>query len=150
MTERSITHATFVVEKTYDAAPERVYSAWSRPEARERWFFHVGEWPVAEAQHDFREGGNEIGRFQPEAGGPIYINDARYYDIAPGERVLFAYQMYENGKRLSVSVTTVEFKAEGSGTRLVLTEQGAYFDGDDPEGRKAGWTELTERLEREI
>ena len=32
MRERSVEHATFVVERTYDASPDRVFAAWSDPE----------------------------------------------------------------------------------------------------------------------
>jgi DNA-directed RNA polymerase specialized sigma24 family protein len=38
MSERSVEHATFVVERSYDAAPHRVFAAWSDPEAKTRWF----------------------------------------------------------------------------------------------------------------
>ena len=31
MTERSVTHATFVIERTYDATPARVFAAWADP-----------------------------------------------------------------------------------------------------------------------
>ncbi len=38
MTERSVTHATFVVERLYDASPARVFAAWADPAAKRRWF----------------------------------------------------------------------------------------------------------------
>jgi uncharacterized protein YndB with AHSA1/START domain len=38
VTERSVTHATFVVERSYDAAPARVFAAWADPAAKDRWF----------------------------------------------------------------------------------------------------------------
>jgi uncharacterized protein YndB with AHSA1/START domain len=38
VTERSVTHATFVVERSYDAAPARVFAAWADPAAKARWF----------------------------------------------------------------------------------------------------------------
>ncbi|WP_255662547.1 hypothetical protein [Myxococcus sp. RHSTA-1-4] len=38
MTERSATHATFTIERTYAASPARVFAAWSRLEAKARWF----------------------------------------------------------------------------------------------------------------
>jgi uncharacterized protein YndB with AHSA1/START domain len=31
MTPRSTEHATFTIERTYDAAPERVFAAWADP-----------------------------------------------------------------------------------------------------------------------
>jgi hypothetical protein len=41
----------------------------------------------------------------------------------------------------------VELEAAGAGTRLVYTEQGAFFEGaNGPSSRKQGWSELLERL----
>jgi len=31
MTDRSVTHATFVVERTYPVSPARVFAAWAEP-----------------------------------------------------------------------------------------------------------------------
>jgi len=48
-----------------------------------------------------------------------------------------------------VSLTTIEFFADGDGTRLVFTEQGAFFDGlDDPSVRESGTGKLLDALER--
>ena len=38
MTQRSAVHATFVIDRTYDAAPERVFRAFADPVAKRRWF----------------------------------------------------------------------------------------------------------------
>ena len=38
MTERSAVHATFVINRVYDASPARVFKAFSSSEARDRWF----------------------------------------------------------------------------------------------------------------
>ena len=52
-----------------------------------------------------------------------------------------------NGERISVSVATVEFAPEGSGTRLTLTEQGVFLDGlDKVEDREHGTRELLDKL----
>jgi uncharacterized protein YndB with AHSA1/START domain len=58
-----------------------------------------------------------------------------------------AYTMAFDGKNISASLGTVEFEAIGAGTRLIYTEQGAFFDGGDgPSSRKQGWKGLLERL----
>ena len=57
--------------------------------------------------------------------------------------------MLFRSKRISVSLATVEVKAEGKGTRLTLTEQGAYLDGsDDGSLRKQGTEGLLDALGR--
>ena len=44
-------------------------------------------------------------------------------------------------------MATIEFEADGPGTRLRFTEQGAFFDGDDdPAGREHGTNVLVDQL----
>jgi uncharacterized protein YndB with AHSA1/START domain len=50
-----------------------------------------------------------------------------------------------------VSLATVEFLPTGEGTKLILTHQGAYFEGSDgPKMREEGWNTLMERLAKEL
>ena len=77
--------------------------------------------------------------------------DAIYQDIVPNERIMFSYDMHLDDRRISVSLTTIEFKPEGSGTRLAFTEQGAYLDGwDNPADREEGTAGLLDALGAEL
>ena len=146
MTERSVTHATFVIERTYDASPARVFAAWATPEAKALWFAGPDEWVKSSHELDFRVGGCECVSGGPP-GGPVHSFDARYQDIVPNERIISSYDMHLDDKRISVSLATVEFKPVGAGTRLIYTEQGAFLDGyDDPAGREHGTGALLDKL----
>jgi uncharacterized protein YndB with AHSA1/START domain len=151
MTERTVTHATFVLERTYDASPARVFAAFADPEVKARWFAgSPADWESTQYELDFRVGGQEraVGGLP---GGLISTFEARYQDIVPDERIVMTYDMHLDDKRISVSLTTLEFKPEGEGTRLTLTEQGAFLDGfDDPAERERGTRELLDSLDREI
>jgi uncharacterized protein YndB with AHSA1/START domain len=148
MTERSVTHSTFVVERTYDASPARVFAAWAEPERKARWFGDP-ETGVAEYELDFRVGGREFNRGSVE--GQAYTYEARYQDIVPDERIVYAYDMHMGETRTSVSLATVELKTEGEGTKLVFTEQGAFLDGlDDPSQRENGTGALLDALGKEL
>jgi uncharacterized protein YndB with AHSA1/START domain len=145
VSERSTTHSTFVIERTYDAAPARVWRAWSNPEQKLRWFGpRVLEKP--EHEFEFRVGGSE--RMTVRApDGALYTFAARYQDIVEGERFIHTYEMYRDEQRISVSVATVEFKPAGAGTKLTLTEQGVFLDGlDSPAEREHGTGELLDTL----
>jgi uncharacterized protein YndB with AHSA1/START domain len=150
MTERSVTHATFSIERTYDAAPAKVFNAFADPQIKRRWLVEGDGWDVEEFDSEFRVGGSERSRFRLRGGVPVR-NDTVYHDIVPNERIIFAYTMTVGENRISASLATVEFKRAGSGTRVVFTEQGAFLDGHDTVSqRESGWGGLFDALGREL
>ena len=152
MTARSVIHDTFTIERTYRAAPSRVFAAFASAEAKNIWGDTGGLEPAGGeagiAEFDFRPGGRE--RFGFTMNATTYRYDARYYDIVPDQRIIYAYEMYADDARISVSVATVEFAENGDGTALTVTEQGSYLDGIDgpgaPSQREEGVTEMLDGL----
>jgi uncharacterized protein YndB with AHSA1/START domain len=148
--QRSVVHSTFSIERTYPSPPARVFAAFSNQATKRRWFAEGEGWEVDEFTLDFRVGGGEVSRFRFKGGAPMG-NDTVYLDIVPERRIVLAYTMTVGDKRISVSLATVEIVPSGDGTRLVYTEQGAFFDGaDKPAGREAGCRALFERLGEEL
>jgi len=146
MTQRSITHATFSLERTYAATPERVFRAFADPVAKAQWFVGPDDWEQGEVALDFRVGGREVNNGGPK-GGPMSSFEARYYDIVPNNRIVYAYEMALDNTRISVSLATIELAPAGEGTRLTITENGAFFDGhEDPALREQGTRGLLEAL----
>ena len=146
MTVRNSKHGTFTIERVYPASPARVFAAWSSKEAKTAWAYCHPEWPVSEHVFDFRAGGREHLVTGP-AGGTRHVFDAVFHDIVPDQRIVYAYDMHLDERRISVSLTTIEFFAVSGGTRLVLTEQGAYLDGHDTSTeRQHGTGELLDAL----
>ncbi len=152
MTQRSISHADFTIERTYEAEPDRVFDAWADPAKKARWFAGPSE-VGNERAFDFRVGGHEraVGTL-PD--GTTFTFDADYRNIVANERIVYEYSMTMNGEPISVSVAAIEFRPVGGSpnrTRLVVTEHGAYFEGLDNAGnREQGTRELLEALGREL
>lgn len=150
MKERSVVHSTFVIERSYPAAPERVFAAFSDPAKKRRWFAEGEESKMEAFEMDFRVGGKELARFRSNE-GLVFTNDTVYRDILNNKRIVIAYNMSVGDKRISSSLSTIEFVPAEKGTELIFTEQAAFFEGaDGPQIREAGWRLLFERLAREF
>lgn len=146
MTERSVVHSTFVLERVYPAAPGKVYFALSDPAAKKRWFVDPDNPMPSRHEMDFRVGGKEVNAGCP-SDGQMHFYNAVYQDIVPNRRIVYSYELLFGETRVSVSLATIELIPEGSGTRLILTEQGAFFDGiDTPATREHGSGELLDAL----
>lgn len=142
-----ITHASFTLERKLNAPVSRVWSAFSDYDSKKKWFVGPAEWTQGESSLDFREGGTETDSGGPE-GGFVSSMKAVFHDIVENERIVYSYEMLLDGRRMSVSLSTIELEPDGDGTRLTLTEQGAYFtDEDHVAGREEGTNGLLDALQ---
>lgn len=143
MTERSIAHGSFTVERHYDAAPSRVYQAFADPAQKKNWF---GTGEINTGVFEFREGGREYNTGKMDE-NTTYAFDCTYRDIVPDVRMIYTYEMHLNSQRISVSVASIEFRPEGQGTHLVVTEHGMFLDGlDNLEQRRQGTEQLMDAV----
>jgi uncharacterized protein YndB with AHSA1/START domain len=133
MSDRSIVHATFTLERHYQAPPKRVFEVWADSEAKARWF--AGNAP--RYQLDFRPGGIE--RNDADHNGKHITWESLYREIVPNERIVYTSVLSEDDVVATLSLTSVEFVPDGEATRLVLVEAGAYLDGrEQPAWREEG------------
>jgi uncharacterized protein YndB with AHSA1/START domain len=145
MSEHSVCHATFSLERTFNASAAQVFAAWADPVAKGRWF--AG--PDADHQLDFRVGGREINHRRFE--GTVITFESLYRDIIPDERIVYTSTLAEDGAVATVSLTTVTFTPAEEGTRLILTEQGTFLDGRERQSwREQGTSEWLDALGAEL
>jgi len=150
MSTTSAQHDTFVIERRMASSPARVFAAFADQKRKARWFGCVDGWEVAEHTLDFRVGGREVWRGGPPGAAP-HRNDTYYHDIVADERIVWSYAMQVSGRRISVSLATLELSPDGTGTRMRFIEQGVYLDGHDGLAeRERGTKDLLDNLERAL
>jgi uncharacterized protein YndB with AHSA1/START domain len=151
MAEPNVIHDTFVIERTYPAAIERVFALLSDPAKKRRWLAESDSHAAESFEMDFREGGRERNCYRMNERTPfpgaMLANNGTYQDIVPGRRIVLATSMTLADRRISSSLITFELLQSDGATVLILTHQGAFFEGSDgPQMRKGGWEHLLDRL----
>ena len=153
-TEPATIHNTSVLEHNYPQPPASVYAAFAQPARKRRWYAE-GDHEIQEFEMDFRTGGSERHRYRFKKGHPIegqeILNHSIYQDIVPEKRIVTASVMSLNGKPIVAAQVTFEFLPTDSGTDLICTSQGAFFDW--PQGPmmiEAGWRSLLDRVGQEL
>lgn len=149
--EQTVVHSTFVIEKHFPVSPERVFAAFADPVKRRRW---NAEGPGSEllvCEMDFRIGGFDRSEHRFPTEGPlkgaVLVRQVRYQDIIPNRRIVTAYTWAIGERPFSSSQSTFELIPTESGTDLIFTEQGAFFENSDgPEMREGGWRLLLDKL----
>jgi uncharacterized protein YndB with AHSA1/START domain len=143
---RSAVHAMFSIERSYPVARALVFKALTDPKAKAKWFTGGNGYTLLAREMDVRPGGREHVKGRWET-GVVSTFDAVYHDVVADERIVYAYEMYLDDRKISVSLATLELKPAGTGTRLVMTEQGAFLDGyDDAGSREHGSNLLLDAL----
>lgn len=154
-TEPKVVHATCVVERSFTKPAGVVFAALSDPNKVQRWMDGGRFSELEDFLVEFREGGRQVVQYRMGPGTPIagsvILNEGRYQQIVMGERIVMASTMKRDGKMFSSSLVTFELVENGTGTDLILTHQGAFFEGaDGPAMREQGWKTLMANLAKVV
>ena len=143
---KNLVHNTFVVERTYPNSPAQIFAAFADPAAKAKWFAGPPGTTAHDKSFDFKVGGGETVRTL-FADGKDARFASRYCEIVPDRRIVYTYEMWMSGEYLSVSIATIEIVPEAKGTRLVITEAGAFFGSqEDATSREQGTNWLADKI----
>jgi uncharacterized protein YndB with AHSA1/START domain len=134
---------SLTLSRRYPVAPEKVWRAWTEPQALKRWFGPGPGEPVSIAEADLRVGG----RFRIVFGGPDgNANECAgvYKEVMPNRKLVFTWHWPRTTPE-RVSLVTLSFTQIGDETELVLRQE-QFFDEKARDGHKQGWTASLERL----
>ena len=132
------------LERRYPVAPEKVWRAWTDPEALKRWWGPDPNDRVSLAQLDVRAGG----RFRIVFGGPQGTDhevQGVYREVVPNRRLVFTWT-WPNTTPERESVVTIVFKAVGDGTELDFRHD-QFFDEAARDGHRRGWSAALVKLD---
>jgi len=137
------------LERLLDAPPERVFAAWTDPALLRRWWAAEPGWTTPEATVDLRPGGAYRLSMQG-TDGIVRTVIGEYLEVEPPRRLVYTWRWESPGYRApdgGVTVVSVDFVAEGAGTRVVLEQRDHESEAArDSHGR--GWRGCLDSLER--
>jgi uncharacterized protein YndB with AHSA1/START domain len=136
----------FSLERVFKATPAQVYKAFFDEGAKSRWFSGGDDQTVIERVMDVRPGGRErvVGRWKT---GVTTRFDAHYFDVVVDRRLVYAYEMHLDERKISVSLACVEIESHPVGVRLKVSEQAVFLNGYEDDGsREHGTNFLMDRL----
>jgi uncharacterized protein YndB with AHSA1/START domain len=129
--------------RRYPVAPEKVWRAWTEPQALSRWFGPGEMNSVTLAEMDVREGGAYHIRFHTPDGEQHDVSGV-YQEVVPQRKLVFSWAWKSTPER--VSRVTVQLHPVPGGTELDFLHE-MFFDQAARDGHEHGWTLTLEKLE---
>ena len=123
----------FALDRTYAAAPERVYAHFTEPDLMALWFCPNPALATT-CRLDVRAGG----AWRVEMGD--WVVSGTFLEVEPPRRLVFTFEWEHDDD--GPTTVTVSITPEGDGSRLVLAHEEAAADG----GHQEGWELSLARL----
>jgi uncharacterized protein YndB with AHSA1/START domain len=141
------TKPSLALKRRINAAPTKIYAAWTDPEKLAAWF---GPSKVREgslqAETDLRVGGHYRISFNATDGEYFQVGGV-YREIVPNELLVMSWAWHSTPER--ESLLTISLKPDGAGTLLTLHHE-QFFDQAARDGHEKGWAELLGKLEQSL
>ena len=143
-----------VVSREFDAPHELVWKAWTEPEQIKAWL-KLGEGMTIESvKVDLRVGGKF--RIQTKMDGEFFTAAGTYLEVKPFERLVYTWDWEKDGAGTEFgeleggeTQVTVEFRANGKRTQLVLTHE-KFASAESRDRHEGGWKDWISRLAKFI
>jgi uncharacterized protein YndB with AHSA1/START domain len=134
---------SLTLKRRLNAAPEKVYGAWTDPRQIVKWF-GPDSGAVTRAEADARSGGRYTVVFHTEDGEEHHVSGL-YREVVPNEKLVFTWAWRSTPER--ESLVTILIKPDGAGAMLTLIHE-QFFDEDARDRHRFGWSGSLDKLER--
>lgn len=131
------------MERSFAAAPEAVFDAWTAPEVLRRWWAAGADWDCPAAEVDLTVGGRYRLAMHDPASGNVHTVGGEYREIERPDRLVYTWRWEMPGA--SESLVTVEFVGDGERTNVVLVHEGLESD-DSRAQHEHGWSACLDNL----
>ena len=115
------------ISRSYGVAPEKVWRAWTDPQALSQWF-GPGNPLVTTAEVDLRVGGRYRIVFKGASGDMNEVSGV-YQEVVPHSRLVFTWAFKSTPER--VSRVRIELRPQAGGTELRFVQAGLELCGLD-------------------
>jgi uncharacterized protein YndB with AHSA1/START domain len=134
-----------VIRRTYSAAPQRVYDAWTTPAMIKEFMSSGKTVTVCAVDVDVRTGGRyRIGFDRPE--GDTWYVTGEYREVSPPNRLSMTWRWEEaNPADERETLLTLEFRPLDGGTELILTHE-AFASEESRSAHQEGWTAMLDKV----
>lgn len=141
---QSTTVPALVIRRVYQATPQRVYEAWTKPEIAKQF---LGPYDVTaeEVEMDVRVGGAyRIVMLKPD--GERLTARGTFREVKPGRRLSMTWKWDEDDpKEEYETLLTLDFAPSGAGTALTLTHE-RFPTLENRDNHEHGWTSIVDKL----
>jgi len=137
------------IRRRFAASRERVFRAWTDPEALKQWFAVAEGYTTPIAEVDLRVGGRYRLGMKPPDSDQILIVGGEYREIRPPERLVFTWSWEGAPSNEPATLLTIEFREQGGATEVLLTHEN-FVDEAARDRHAGGWEGCLSGLTRLI
>jgi uncharacterized protein YndB with AHSA1/START domain len=137
---------SLTITRHYPVAPEKVWRAWTDPQALSHWFGPGDTDSVTRAELDVRAGGRYRIAFHTQDGEEHEVS-GEYREVVENRRLSFTWAWKSTPER--VSLVTIEMLPSAQGCELNFLHE-RFFDQQARDNHERGWTGTFAKLDRFI
>ena len=143
-TQGSTPEISLRINKTFSQSRERVYQAWTDPQALSQWFAPSDEFTVVVGALDVRPGGTFRVEMRHKDGN-VHAASGKYLEVQKPSKLVFtwAWDMPDAEQ----TVITIDFREQGASTELIMV-QDKFATAESRDKHEQGWAGCLSRLEK--